>query len=57
MRCLPASSRDDRSAILERNREFLNKGCSGGNVPNLINVVMQLRKVCNHPFLIQVRPT
>jgi SNF2 family DNA or RNA helicase len=42
---------------LERNREFLNKGCSGGNVPNLINVVMQLRKVCNHPFLIQVRPT
>lgn len=40
-------------AILERNREFLNKGCSGGNVPNLINVVMQLRKVCNHPFLIQ----
>lgn len=42
-------------AILERNREFLNKGCSAGNVPNLINVVMQLRKVCNHPYLIKVR--
>ena len=41
-------------AILERNREFLYKGCSAGNVPNLINVVMQLRKVCNHPYLIKV---
>ncbi|PRP87395.1 chromodomain helicase hrp1 [Planoprotostelium fungivorum] len=39
-------------AMLERNRDFLNKGCIGKNVPNLINVVMQLRKVCNHPFLI-----
>jgi len=42
-------------AILERNREFLYKGCSAGNVPNLINVVMQLRKVCNHPYLIKVK--
>ncbi len=41
-------------AILERNREFLNKGCQGSNVPNLLNIVMQLRKVCNHPFLIKV---
>jgi SNF2 family DNA or RNA helicase len=32
-------------AILEKNREFLNKGCTSKNVPNLINVVMQLRKV------------
>lgn len=39
-------------AILERNREFLNRGCSSTNVPNLINAVIQLRKVCNHPFLI-----
>jgi chromodomain-helicase-DNA-binding protein 7 len=41
-------------AILERNRDFLNKGCQSGNVPNLINVVMQLRKVCNHPYMIPV---
>ena len=40
-------------AILERNRDFLNRGCTAKNVPNLINVVMQLRKVCNHPFLIK----
>ncbi|KAH3744388.1 chromodomain helicase DNA binding protein [Pelomyxa schiedti] len=40
-------------AILEKNREFLNKGCANNaNVPNLLNIVMQLRKVCNHPFLI-----
>lgn len=40
-------------AILEGNREFLNKGVSSKNAPNLLNVVMQLRKVCNHPFLIK----
>jgi SNF2 family DNA or RNA helicase len=40
-------------AVLERNRGFLNKGCVGTNVPKLINVVMQLRKVCNHPYLIE----
>lgn len=40
-------------AILEKNRDFLNKGCIGKNIPNLLNVVMQLRKVCNHPFLVQ----
>ena len=40
-------------AILERNREFLSRGCSSSvNLPNLINAVMQLRKVCNHPFLV-----
>ncbi len=32
-------------AILEKNRDFLNKGCTAKNVPNLINIVMQLRKV------------
>eukprot|EP01114_Cavostelium_apophysatum_P015128 TRINITY_DN4061_c0_g1_i1.p1 TRINITY_DN4061_c0_g1~~TRINITY_DN4061_c0_g1_i1.p1 ORF type:complete len:2056 (-),score=800.22 TRINITY_DN4061_c0_g1_i1:68-6235(-) len=39
-------------AFLEKNRDFLNKGCVGKNVPNLINLFMQLRKICNHPYLI-----
>ncbi|GAB1219103.1 hypothetical protein ENUP19_0013G0034 [Entamoeba nuttalli] len=39
-------------ALYEKNREFLNKGCVGSNVPNLQNLMMQLRKVCNHPYLI-----
>jgi superfamily II DNA or RNA helicase len=40
-------------AILDRNRNFLNKGIQGGNVPNLLNIMMQLRKLCCHPFLIE----
>ena len=28
-------------ALLDRNRSFLNKGCKGANVPNLMNVMMQ----------------
>jgi superfamily II DNA or RNA helicase len=40
-------------AVLERNQEFLYKGLKGSNVPKLLNIVMQLRKVCNHPFLIK----
>lgn len=40
-------------AILDRNRSFLNRGLSAKNTPNLINVMMQLRKVCNHPYLIK----
>ncbi|ELP87418.1 chromodomain helicase hrp1, putative [Entamoeba invadens IP1] len=39
-------------ALYEKNREFLNKGCVGSNMPNLQNLMMQLRKVCNHPYLI-----
>ena len=40
-------------AILERNFTFLSKGAvSTSNVPNLMNTVMELRKCCNHPFLI-----
>ncbi|KAL7721116.1 Chromodomain helicase hrp1 [Entamoeba marina] len=39
-------------ALFEKNREFLNKGCTSSNVPNLQNLMMQLRKVCNHPYLI-----
>ncbi|XP_076818794.1 uncharacterized protein LOC143464735 isoform X2 [Clavelina lepadiformis] len=40
-------------AILERNFEFLSKGAAGGNVPNLMNTMMELRKCCNHPYLIK----
>ncbi|RLN61382.1 hypothetical protein BBJ29_008429 [Phytophthora kernoviae] len=39
-------------AIFERNRSFLNMGASG-TVANLVNVEMELRKCCNHPFLIR----
>lgn len=40
-------------AILERNFSFLSKGStSSSNVPNLMNTMMELRKCCNHPFLI-----
>ena len=30
-------------ALLDGNRQFLNKGCKGNNVPNMLNVMMQLR--------------
>lgn len=44
-------------AILEKNFAFLSKGGAGGgggnaNVPNLLNTMMELRKCCNHPYLI-----
>uniref|UniRef100_A0AAQ4PVP2 Chromodomain helicase DNA binding protein 7 n=1 Tax=Gasterosteus aculeatus aculeatus TaxID=481459 RepID=A0AAQ4PVP2_GASAC len=43
-------------AILEKNFSFLSKGGPGGgggpNVPNLLNTMMELRKCCNHPYLI-----
>jgi chromodomain-helicase-DNA-binding protein 7 len=32
-------------AVLEQNRGFLNRGCVGHNVPHLLNVAIQLRKV------------
>ena len=38
-------------AVFERNRNFLMQGPSK-KIPSLINVLMQLRKVCNHPFLV-----
>jgi SNF2 family DNA or RNA helicase len=40
-------------AILERNFTWLKKGASSKNFPNLMNVMMELRKVCNHPFLLK----
>ncbi|XP_061926317.1 chromodomain-helicase-DNA-binding protein 8-like isoform X2 [Entelurus aequoreus] len=40
-------------AILERNFNFLSLGAnSNSNVPNLLNTMMELRKCCNHPYLI-----
>ncbi|XP_058868476.1 chromodomain-helicase-DNA-binding protein 8 isoform X1 [Acipenser ruthenus] len=40
-------------AILERNFSFLSKGPGqSNNVPNLLNTMMELRKCCNHPYLI-----
>ena len=40
-------------AILEKNFEFLYKGSkSNSNMPKLINTMMELRKCCNHPYLI-----
>ncbi|KAG4047419.1 Chromodomain-helicase-DNA-binding protein 6 [Phytophthora cactorum] len=38
-------------AIYERNTSFLNRGGNPRNVPNLMNVMMELRKCCNHPYL------
>lgn len=39
-------------AILERNFAFLSKGGTYANMPNLMNTMMELRKCCIHPFLI-----
>ncbi|XP_056157872.1 chromodomain-helicase-DNA-binding protein 6 [Lampris incognitus] len=39
-------------AILEKNFSFLSKGANQHNMPNLINTMMELRKCCNHPYLI-----
>eukprot|EP00939_MAST-03C_sp_MAST-3C-sp1_P000779 g779.t1 len=41
-------------AIFERNREFLHRGIkSKASLPSLTNLEMQLRKCCNHPFMIE----
>jgi chromodomain-helicase-DNA-binding protein 7 len=40
-------------AILERNFQFLSKGGTYANMPNLMNTMMELRKCCIHPFLIK----
>jgi SNF2 family DNA or RNA helicase len=37
-------------AILDKNKEFLSKSATKAK---LMNVMMELRKVCNHPFLIR----
>lgn len=40
-------------AIYERNTMFLMKGSKPSNSPSLMNITMELRKCCNHPFLIK----
>ncbi|KAL2653867.1 hypothetical protein R1flu_021995 [Riccia fluitans] len=37
--------------ILERNFQDLNKGVRGNNQVSLLNIVVELKKCCNHPFL------
>jgi len=40
-------------AIYEKNTGFLYQGTKASNAPSLMNVMMELRKCCNHPFLIR----
>lgn len=40
-------------AIYERNTAYLFKGTKPNNAPSLMNVMMELRKCCNHPFLVK----
>lgn len=54
-RCLshPSSCRKYYKFILTRNFEALNsKG--GGNQVSLLNIMMDLKKCCNHPYLFPV---
>jgi len=39
-------------SILEKNFSWLTKGAKGAQVPALRNIEMELRKCCNHPYLI-----
>lgn len=38
--------------ILEHNFAFLSKGTTSANIPNLMNTMMELRKCCIHPYLL-----
>jgi superfamily II DNA or RNA helicase len=40
-------------AIFDRNRSFLSKGVGTAPAANLVNIEMELRKCCNHPFLLR----
>ena len=40
-------------ALFEKNFSFLSKGAKSNNVANLRNIVMELRKCCNHPYLVK----
>ena len=39
-------------AIFEHNHGFLMQSLKSGSMPKLMNIQMELRKCCNHPFLI-----
>lgn len=40
-------------AIFEHNHAFLNIGATRQTAPKLMNIQMELRKVCNHPYLLE----
>jgi chromodomain-helicase-DNA-binding protein 7 len=40
-------------AIFEKNQAFLARAARGAVVPKLMNIQMELRKCCNHPYLIE----
>lgn len=40
-------------AIYEKNTTYLFKGLKSSNQPSLMNVMMELRKCCNHPYLVR----
>lgn len=40
-------------AIFEHNHAFLSLGATRTNAPKLMNIQMELRKCCNHPFLLE----
>lgn len=40
-------------AIYEKNTGYLYKGLKASNQPSLMNVMMELRKCCNHPYLVK----
>lgn len=40
-------------AIFEHNHSFLSLGATRLNAPKLMNIQMELRKCCNHPFLLE----
>ncbi len=40
-------------AIYDKNLGVLAKGTKGQNVGSMMNIMLQLRKCCNHPFLLK----
>jgi hypothetical protein len=40
-------------AVYEKNTSYLFKGIRPSNQPSLMNVMMELRKCCNHPYLLR----
>lgn len=39
-------------AVYDRKFDLLSKGATRNNMPSLMNIMMELRKVCNHPYLL-----
>ena len=48
---LSAQQRGYYTAVAEKNIGVLLEGAKSKNTPQLRNICMELRKVCNHPFL------